>query len=156
MRLQDLPLLGTPQHDFFLMTESSIKAVACVYGLFGLLSLPTVFFLWKYIGQLNQLHPDEFSSNIVFILIPLANSILCFLISYLTWSFNRVGSYLAFAYNGSWIVSFTVGPIVGRLTEKNFPEVTISAIVFWLIVIAIFGGLTWLLLLPTVAARMKR
>jgi len=136
------------------MTESLIKVVACVYGLFGLLSLPTIFFLWKYIGQLNQLYPDELSSNIVFILIPLANSILCFLIAYLTWSFNRWGAYLALAYNVCWIASFTVGPIVGRLTEKNFPEMTTPAIVFWLIVIAVFGGLTWLFLLPTVTARM--
>jgi len=98
-------------------------------------------------GPLNQ-------SNIVFILIPLANSILCFLISYLTWSFNRWGAYLALAYNVCWIASFTVSAIVGRLAEKNFPEMTTPVIAFLLIVIAVFGGLTWLFLLPTVTASM--
>lgn len=139
-----------------MMTESLIRAVACIYGFMGLLTLPTVLFLAKYVQELNNIFPQDLLLNATFLLIPLINSVICFLISYLTWNFSHWGKRLALAYNGCWIASFTIGPIVGRLTESNFPEMTTGAAVFWLVVLSIYGGLTWFYFVPAVRARMRR
>ena len=132
-----------------------MKAVSGIYGFLGMMSLPSIIFLWDVV-RFNALHPDDIFLNISFLAIPIVNTTLCFLISYLVWNSRRWGRYLALSYNAIWLTAFTVGPIVGRLTEDNFPALTSAAILFWSVVICGFGWLTVYFLRQEVRAVMLR
>ena len=126
--------------------------IGLLYGLTGLASLtPVVMFL--VFGPRLTWAEGGFPLVVAYGG-PLLNAVVCCLVSYGLLTLRRWGRYSAIAYNGALLAMIIFLGLYARITER--PELTIEAIVYWVLLGAFLAGVTVFCLSNGVRTLMTR
>jgi hypothetical protein len=121
------------------MTEALLRGIAILYAVSAFLSLLTLFMYASYGPSRSDLTTGQMIYHALFFAVPAVNAAVGLLLLYGFWRLKRWGRWLAIGWNSAWLIALLYGVVVARIRES--PTLTVSAIVFSLVLTGLLGGI---------------